>query len=219
MPPDPKSLARDLARASLAALAPRERERASAALCQRVARLPEWRQARVRMAFVPDTRDATPEPDVWPLVVDTLRDGARVALPRTDWSDRSMVAVELASVKSLSQDLADSKGVREGAPHLSTIALSEVEVLLVPGVAFDLRCGRLGRGAGFYDRFLARHRAAMRSGPYAPPRDLGVLVGVCFDEQILDEAPMGAQDVRMDVVITPTRTLWAPTRWLPVRDG
>lgn len=215
MPLDQKHAARALARASLAGLAKAQRGPASAALCTRVGALPEWRAARVRMAFVP----APSEPDIWPLVVASARGGARVALPRTNWSDRSMGAAELASVDNLSQDLLARQGVLEAAPHLPALAPEAIDVVLVPGVAFDMRGGRVGRGAGFYDRFLASMRAEIERGPYARSRERGVLVGVCFDEQMLDEVPMEAQDVRMDVVITPTRTCWAPSRWMAVGDG
>jgi len=64
-------------------------------------------------------------------------------------------------------------------------------LILVPGVAFDLRGGWLGRGRGFYDRLLAGFH--------------GIKCGVAFDEQMVEEVPTGTLDVRMDFVLTPTQ--------------
>lgn len=69
----------------------------------------------------------------------------------------------------------------------------EIDMIVVPGLAFD-SCGRrIGYGKGYYDRFL----------PTAPH---SLKVGVCFDAMILDEVPTEPHDVRMDVVITETKT-------------
>ena len=67
--------------------------------------------------------------------------------------------------------------------------LDAVELIVVPGVAFDRRNNRMGRGRGFYDRLL-------KSTPNA------VKVGVAYDFQILDSIPVEPHDVKMDRVIT-----------------
>ena len=65
------------------------------------------------------------------------------------------------------------------------------DIVLVPGIAFDRAGGRLGRGRGFYDRFLARHSDATR-------------VGICFDEQLVANVPREAHDLYLHAVITPS---------------
>ena len=67
--------------------------------------------------------------------------------------------------------------------------LEKVDMIVVPGVAFDRKRNRMGRGRGFYDRLL-------KSTPNA------VKVGVAFDFQIFDAIPVEPFDVPMDVVIT-----------------
>lgn len=67
--------------------------------------------------------------------------------------------------------------------------LDAVELIVVPGVAFDRQNNRMGRGRGFYDRLL-------KSTPNA------VKVGVAYDFQILDSIPVEPHDVKMDRVIT-----------------
>ena len=67
--------------------------------------------------------------------------------------------------------------------------LEKIDVIVVPGVAFDRQCNRMGRGRGFYDRLL-------KSTPNA------VKVGVAFDFQVFDIIPVESFDVPMDVVIS-----------------
>ncbi len=81
-------------------------------------------------------------------------------------------------------------GVME--PRDSAIAAdgSPFDLILVPGMAFDRSGGRLGRGKGYYDRYLA---AAS-----------GFKAGVCFDDQVVGEIPREAHDVPMDALVTPS---------------
>ncbi len=64
----------------------------------------------------------------------------------------------------------------------------ELDLILVPGVAFDRAGNRLGRGGGFYDRLLPQYRA--------------LRIGICFAFQCLDAVPTTRHDVRMDRVVT-----------------
>lgn len=63
----------------------------------------------------------------------------------------------------------------------------KIEFIIVPGVAFDLQNNRLGHGKAYYDRLLPKTPKAKK-------------VGICFDFQLVDEVPMDAFDVKMDVV-------------------
>ncbi|GIU92459.1 MAG: 5-formyltetrahydrofolate cyclo-ligase [Acidimicrobiia bacterium] len=71
------------------------------------------------------------------------------------------------------------------APRLSP---DQVDVVLVPGLLFDRRGGRLGRGAGFFDRFLQTVRA--------------IKVGVAVERRLVDRLPTGPEDVPMDLIVT-----------------
>jgi len=66
--------------------------------------------------------------------------------------------------------------------------------VLVPGVAFDIRGGRIGFGKGYYDRFLQQ----------LPPHT--VLIGLSYDETVTDFVPRDYHDVGMDYVVTPSTT-------------
>ena len=63
-----------------------------------------------------------------------------------------------------------------------------IDLFIIPGVAFDLACNRLGRGKGYYDRYLS---------------DINTpVIGLCFDYQLIDSIPCEAHDKKMTVVLT-----------------
>lgn len=73
----------------------------------------------------------------------------------------------------------------------------DIELLLVPGLAFDEHGRRLGQGGGYYDRAIP-HLASN-----------AMTIGIAFDEQIVDAVPCAAHDQRVDYVLTPTRLITA----------
>lgn len=75
-------------------------------------------------------------------------------------------------------------------PTGETIIDPKPDIIILPGVAFDSKCNRLGRGKGFYDRFLAKHQLS------------ALLIGVAFDEQLVPEVPTEAHDFKLDMVVT-----------------
>ena len=127
--------------------------------------------------------------DVWPLLAEALAAGKRVALPRFVTAARSYEACEVSDPAN------DVKvghfGIREPGGRCPWVSPENLDLILVPGVAFDLRGGRLGRGKGHYDQLLAGLR--------------GAKCGVAFDKQVVDKVPMASHDIRLDSIITPTR--------------
>ncbi len=129
------------------------------------------------------------EVDVWPLLEEALAGGKIITLPRFDSVSNDYIACR---VQHPQNEIGPGQfGIREPRPGCPEIPLERLGLILVPGVAFDLRGGRLGRGRGFYDRLL--------------PEIHGIKCGVAFDEQMVDAVPAGRLDVRMDFVLTPTR--------------
>ena len=102
-----------------------------------------------------------------------------------------MFAVEIASHDDLKRG---TLGVWEPADPLPALTdLSRLTVILIPGLAFDPTNGaRLGRGAGYYDRFLSQ------------PELQAHRIGVGFDCQIMTDIPMDLHDVRIDSLVTET---------------
>ena len=89
-------------------------------------------------------------------------------------------------------------GMLEPAADLPVVEPGTVDVVLVPGTAFDRHGGRLGFGVGFYDRLLST-TSALR-------------VGVTYDRCLTDAVPMSERDQWMDWVVTPTQMIRCPPR-------
>ena len=81
-------------------------------------------------------------------------------------------------------------GILEPSPHLPQVRIAEIDAFLCPGLAFDTRGGRLGRGRGFYDRMLAGARQD------------ALKMGVCFPQQIVPDTFAQAHDIAMDGVLS-----------------
>jgi 5-formyltetrahydrofolate cyclo-ligase len=119
-----------------------------------------------------------------------LANGGRVCVPKF----RSDIQLyEMVWLDDLNKTATGRHGVREPLSD-SKAWFYEVDFILVPGVAFDLNGGRLGHGLGYYDRLLAN---------VAAPK-----IGLAFDFQIVDALPLSEQDVRMDGIITESRSVW-----------
>ncbi len=129
------------------------------------------------------------EVDTREMIQEALRLGKAVALPVVDSHKKEMVPVIIKSLDSLTKS---PMGILEPTIEEKNIApISNIELLFVPGVAFDKWGNRLGRGLGFYDRFLLQ----------LPPKT--VKVGLAFDFQILSYVPVvQGQDVMLDLIIS-----------------
>lgn len=88
-----------------------------------------------------------------------------------------------------------SKGIREPLEKAPRILPQEIDVLIIPALAYSESSGhRLGRGGGFYDRFLQIPQSTKR-------------IGVCFDEQLVEKVPVEKHDKQAEIVITDKRCI------------
>lgn len=78
-------------------------------------------------------------------------------------------------------------------PDLAKSYDGKIDLVIVPGIAFDREKNRLGRGKGYYDRFFKKFKP--------------VKIGVGFDFQLLDSIPVAKHDIKMDKIITPSETI------------
>ena len=184
-----KLLLRTRIREELIKLSPEAKAAASAQIRSLIQSQAAWLNAGTILLFAP----LSDEPDLWPLMAAALAAKKRVMLPRFDSLTGYYVAAELRDIE---HDIQTGMfGIREPTTACPEVLLNRLDLVLVPGVAFDVRGGRLGRGKGFYDRLLAGVR--------------GMKSGVAFDEQIVDAVPVGPQDIRLNSILTPTR--WIET--------
>lgn len=161
---------------------------ASAAVCRRLDRLPELAGAGVVLGYAATPREVSIEAALRRL----LAAGTTVCLPWVQGAELGMGAVA-----DLHADVEPGwRGVSEPAlDRRRPVRASMLDVVIAPGLGFDLHGNRLGYGGGHFDRLLAR----LRRG--------AVVVGVALDFQIVDELPVEEHDRPVAVVVTPTRTL------------
>ena len=165
-------------------------DESSGAVERRVADLIEFRKAAVVAAYV------------------ALRGEVRTdAIVERCWRERKAVCVpayrpeidryQLAAMCEETRMTEGPLGVLE--PGIKKwIPVDQVELVLVPGLAFDSSGGRVGHGKGYYDRMLEQARAGT---PFT--------VALAFEFQVLDHVPMDPTDVRMDVIVTERRVIRA----------
>jgi 5-formyltetrahydrofolate cyclo-ligase len=178
---------RDNIRAALEKISPAVRAVESIDLCERLkAQIPS---AHTILFFAP----LPDELDVWPLLELSLALGTNCALPFFDAEEKTYGARLL---KTLATEIVVGKfGAREPAADCAEITLNHFDLVLVPGMAFDLHGNRLGRGKGYYDRILAEAS--------------GIKCGVAYDFQLLEEIPTEPHDAKVDFIFTPSRCLKA----------
>jgi 5-formyltetrahydrofolate cyclo-ligase len=176
---------RGAAKAKLAPLSLTDRAIASAQARALLRRQAAWKTACSVLFFA----SLPTELNVWPLLQEALAAGKIVALPRYVLGSYTACAIEHPDTDVEVGHF----NIREPLSFCPRIPMKRLDLALVPGVAFDVHGGRLGRGKGFYDRMLA----AMS----------GTICGVGFDQQIVPNLPMEPHDIRVNCILTPTRWL------------
>lgn len=175
------------------ALAPATRSQASERIAEAILARDDFAKARVVMAYC----SFASEFDTSAIVAAVLASGKTLVLP---WIDRAGDALRLFAVIDPATQLAANKlGIREPQPALcAPVPCNALDFILVPGVAFDAGCGRLGHGKAYYDRLL---RACRDQGGAA------VTVAAAFEVQVVDRVPMEAHDVAVGAVMTERRCI------------
>lgn len=177
-----KAMVRRLIGKLLASMSAESRLEKSSKAIVKLKGLREFSTARCVMTYV----SKQDEVDTTWLIADMLRSGKRVAVPVVDRRMGELVPCEIFSPKELR---AGTFGVME-PECVRPVAVEDIDLIVVPGRAFDRHCNRLGRGKGYFDRFLRRLSGKRRT------------VGLAFSEQVLDRIPIDKNDVKVDVVVT-----------------
>jgi 5-formyltetrahydrofolate cyclo-ligase len=167
----------------VSAISPEELHQRSIRACNLLTGTPEYERAEIVMVFL----SLPTEIDTTSLVLHTWRNLKRVLAPKVSWEQRRMLPIE---IRSLSDDVSESPlGIREPAQGVP-FPVAHIDLVVVPGLGFDFHGNRIGRGRGFYDRFLA-HRDWR-----------GVACGLAFEEQVADQVPIDDRDMRVDMLVT-----------------
>ncbi len=167
-----KSELRKAIRFRLDALPPETRDEKSAAICREIAGCEEWKAARTIAFFSPLSSE--PNVDLLWAVLETRA----VCYPRVNGENLVFLRVPDRAA------LLESRWNLLEPPHRedSIVPFNEIDLLLVPGLAFTPGCHRMGRGKGYYDRLLA------------DPALRATALGVCFAEQVVPHLPTEEHD-------------------------
>ena len=184
MSPSSKAVIRKQLREALAVMGEADRHAKSLAACRLITASPEFDAARVVMLYL-----STPtEVDTASLALKCWQQNKSVVVPKVSWDQRRMLPVEISSLKDAMTTTAGGV-VREpvaGKP----IPLDLIDLVVVPGLGFTPKGYRIGRGMGFYDRFLAQ------------PEFVGLSCGLAFEEQVVADLPVLDHDMPLSMLVT-----------------
>lgn len=172
-------------------LTPTLRAHSSKRIVDQICSLATYKTARTVLGYLNFGSELAIE--AW--IRQALTDGKRVLLPRVN---RASMLLELFEVKDIDSDVAaGAYGIREPVVERCERfeALGEIDLILMPGVAFDREGGRLGYGGGYFDKLLAHL-------PHRP-----VLIAGAFAMQVVAEVPQEASDYKVDYLITENETI------------
>ncbi len=173
-------------------ISPEVRAQKSLAIMERLYKLQEFRSARLLHIFVSFGSEVSTE-----LVIKrSLEIGKRVVVPITDNKSRRLT---LSEIEDYDLDLRPGHwGILEPRNEaVRAVDLDQLDLILIPGVAFDKAGHRLGHGAGYYDKLLA----GCKERPLA--------MALAYELQVIDSVPVMEYDVKIDGIITEERLIKA----------
>lgn len=177
-----KAVLRRQLRDTLAAMSEADRHAKSASACRFITNSAEFDAARVVMLFL-----STPtEVDTAPLALKCWQQNKSVVVPKVTWDQRRMLPVEISSLKDAMTMTGPVREPVAGKP----IPLDLIDLVVVPGLGFTPRGYRIGRGMGFYDRFLAQSEFT------------GLSCGLAFEEQVVEDLPVLDHDMPLSMLAT-----------------
>lgn len=172
------------------ALTPDERARLSTAAVRRLLALPEFGAARVIGGFVATRSEIDPAA----ALVAAQGRGATVLLPRVG---QGVPRLRFHQVVAADDLRLGRYGILEPVASCPEMPAEDIDLFLVPGLAFDRQGRRLGYGGGYYDELGAYLRASGR----------GMLVGFGYDFQLVESCPVEEGDVAIDCLVTDGRVV------------
>lgn len=160
------------------------------AIRDRLFSLREFRSAR-SILFYASFRS---EVETQGMIKEAISMGKRVSLPRVDIKGHCLKIYEVKGLDELSTGY---MGIAEPRPIVERArGLEDIDLIVMPGAAFDRKGGRLGYGKGYYDRLLRGTKGQC------------LLLGLAYDEQIVEHIPLHPHDIRVDVIVTDREVIW-----------
>lgn len=159
-----------------------EKENASSAVFSTLYTLPEWKKAD-NILFYHSLQDELP-------TITALKNNEinkNIFLPKVNGDMLDILPYHSDEISIGAYNIQEPTGNEPISPRI-------IDLIIVPGVAFDKQFNRLGRGKGYYDKILTQAINATK-------------IGIAFDFQLIDNLPTESHDIKMDIIITPTNLL------------
>ena len=167
----------------LNALGDRDIQQKSSQACKHLCELDEFKHAQVIMIYLSLPREI----DTSAAILEAFGAGKKVLVPKMIWEERKLIPVV---IETLNCEMEIGRfGLRNPVGN-QTLPVSGIELVVLPGLGFDESGNRIGRGAGFYDRFLADNQFS------------GIRCGLAFEDQVLKTIPVSDHDMRVDLLVT-----------------
>ncbi|MBE5799626.1 MAG: 5-formyltetrahydrofolate cyclo-ligase [Clostridiales bacterium] len=176
-----KAVLRERMRAMRRSLSAQQQEEAAQAVWEKIRAFESYQRANAVMAYMA----CRGEMRLAPVLEDILASGRALLLPRCEGPG----VMTARRIRSMDELMGGAYGLMEPREDSEIADPSQIDLIFVPGTAFDPLGHRLGQGGGYYDRFLQKTDA--------------VCAGICHDFALLDIVPHEAHDKKMEYVITP----------------
>ncbi len=128
------------------------------------------------------------EPDTFAVVKYLIENNIKVVVPISNVNDFTITPSYISGIGDLKKG---AYGILE-PDVISKVKLDDIDLILVPGIAFSKSGDRIGFGKGYYDKLLENFS--------------GKKVGVCYDFQVVENLPTSKHDIKMDIIVTEERT-------------
>lgn len=160
-----------------------ETKTAGESICRQIFSLDFMRDTKTVMTFCSSFK----EPDTSGIFRILKEQGKRIVVPISNTDNFTIIPSYVSPDLSFT---AGAYGIKE--PTVTSEArVEDIDVAIIPGIAFTPSGGRLGFGKGYYDKFLSEFK--------------GIKIGICYEFQLLDKLPLSEHDINMDIIITEKR--------------
>ena len=185
-----KAHLRKMLQERLLELTDKQRSLKSRQACENVAKTEQFKKASVVMAYL----SLPHEVDTARIILQALQDGKTVVVPKVSWQQRHMIPVQITSLET--GFATETTGLRNpitGVP----VPIEDIDLVITPGLGFDMEGNRLGRGGAYYDRFFDN------------PELRAAKCGFVFSEQLVESIPVLNHDEKVDLIVTEKEVIYA----------
>jgi len=173
----------------LVAMTDEQRKNKSRKACKNLISTQEFQNASTIMLYM----SLPHELDTTEAILNAWQMGKTVVVPKVSWQQRHMLPVEINSLETgFASEVSGLRNPIMGVP----VPFEEIDLVVSPGLAFDRKGNRLGRGGSFYDRFFVNKELR------------AVKCGLGFSDQVIESVPVIEHDIAVDYLVTDEEVLY-----------